>query len=490
MSLGSSIRNSAAWLLGGSAAVQIFQFLFGIVLARLLVPADFGMLVTVQIFTGIASFVAGAGMGQALIRWKEVNDHDFHAVFTFQLLVGLGIYATFFTTSRWFASYFGNPLYADLMRVSALYFLLRPFGNLANVWLTREMRFRQKIIIEFWGTLLTGALSISMAWMGFKVWSLVFGGMIASVITIVWMLTVIPVRPRLRLDLAVVKRLGGYGFRTTVNDFVDYLRRQTANFVLSRIGGPTVVGLYNKADSLARAPMLVARSVYDPIFRSMSKVQDDKDQCRYVYFRTIALLAVYMLPIVVGLAWIAEPLVLFLYGTKWVDAGKPLSILCLVGALACVRSPAGAVLAAQNWLGREVFVHLSNLLLIAVAAYFGLQWGLVGVAWGILAAQAFGTIYMTLLVKLCIGARYSQLVRSVAPGLVLNLTLVAALVATDALLPAGLAASRPSAYLMIVVSAGIGTYLLAFLFAPISSLRSEQERWKRKAVLLLSRAGS
>ena len=96
MSLGDSIRHGAKWLLGGNLASQVLQFGFGIVLARLLVPADFGVLVTVQIFTGLAGFIAGGGTGQALVRAKEAKHEDFQVVFTLQLLIGLLIYTVFF----------------------------------------------------------------------------------------------------------------------------------------------------------------------------------------------------------------------------------------------------------------------------------------------------------------------------------------------------------------------------------------------------------
>ena len=148
MSLGDSIRHGAKWLLGGNVAGQVIQFGFGVVLARLLVPSDFGVLVTVQIFTGLAGFIAGGGTGQALVRAKEAKHEDFQVVFTIQLMIGVLIYAAFFAAAPFFARWYSQPLYTDLFRVSALSFILRPFANMPNVWLTREMRFKQRMIIN------------------------------------------------------------------------------------------------------------------------------------------------------------------------------------------------------------------------------------------------------------------------------------------------------------------------------------------------------
>ena len=101
---------------------QFLQFAFGIVLARVLVPADFGMIVTIQVFTGFVGMLASGGMGQSLIRAKEANTDDFNAVFTLQLLLGVLIYLGFFVSASWLAAFLDNPLYAELLRVSAISF--------------------------------------------------------------------------------------------------------------------------------------------------------------------------------------------------------------------------------------------------------------------------------------------------------------------------------------------------------------------------------
>ena len=104
MNLGQSIRTGAKWLMIGNTGNAILQFGFGVALARLLVPADFGMIITIQVFTGFVGMVTSGGMGQALIRAKEVRQEDFNAVLTLQLAIGLLIYTGFFLSSPWFAA--------------------------------------------------------------------------------------------------------------------------------------------------------------------------------------------------------------------------------------------------------------------------------------------------------------------------------------------------------------------------------------------------
>jgi len=173
MILGQGIRSGVQWLFFGNTGGQILQFAFGIVLARVLVPADFGMVVTMQVFTGFVGLLASGGMGQSLVRAKEATDEDFRAVFTMQLALGVGIYATFFLSAPLIARYLENPLYEGLLRVSALSFLLRPFSNIHLSWLSREMLFKKITQVNLMIGVVTGVASVAMETAGFGVWSLI-----------------------------------------------------------------------------------------------------------------------------------------------------------------------------------------------------------------------------------------------------------------------------------------------------------------------------
>jgi teichuronic acid exporter len=479
MSVGQSMRQGAKWLLGGNVASQILQFAFGVVLARLLVPADFGTLVTVQIFTGLAGFVAGGGMGQALVRATEAKNEDFQVVFTNQLAIGAALYMAFFLAAPFFAGWYRDPLYTDLFRVSAVSFLIRPFTNMPNAWLTRHMRFNHRILIDLSCASAGSILAVALAWYGFGVWSLIAGGMAGSLLSVVPLTALTPVRPRLRFDGVLTRQVGLYGFKFALNDLASYVRAQTPNFVLGRLDGPAIVGLFNKADSLAKTPRMVAGSIYDPLFRGLARTQEDMNQNQYIYFKAVTLLSVYMTPLFLGLAWLAQPFVAFVYGEKWLAAAQPLSILSLAGILACIGYPSGAVLAARNWLGREVFVHIAQTAFFALACVIGIQWGLTGVAWGILFSEVLSVLFMALLVRSCLHSSLRRLAVSLIPGAFLGLVLCGALMLMDLLLPYGFSQARPFQYMLLMSAWGALIYGSAFLFLPLPPLADEAMRWKK-----------
>lgn len=478
MSIGDSIRSGAKWLLFGSLGNQIVQFTVGIVLARLLTPADFGLIVTVQIFTGLAGLIAGGGMGQALIREKNVDRLDFHAVFVAQFLIGLIIYAVFFITAPLIAKTFGDPIYTDLVRISTFAFLLRPLINIPSVILRREMRFKETSLVNVATGLLTGFVGIALAWYGWGVWSLVISGYVGSVVTIAALMWVARYAPRPLLSLQRAQRFAAFGLKFSLNDIVSYARSQSANLVMSREMGPAAVGTYNKADSLVNIPFAtISGSLYEALFRGLSTVQDDLTESKRLYLRSIELLAVYTLPLYLGMAWLAEPFVLGVYGSKWVDAITPLSILALSGVFTCIGHPAGAVLAAQNMLGRELVVQITFLGTTLAGILIGMHWGGAGIAAGIVVARGGSALQITRLVTARLPVSTREVLSTLRSSALLCLFMLAAFLFMKYIVYKNIPWDSPLLELALGSLAGGIAYAAAFLTLPIGSLAGERARW-------------
>lgn len=478
-SLGDKIRHGALWLFLGNTGSQILTFAFGIVLARLLTPQDFGTLVTVQVFTGLAGFVSGGGMGQGLVRAREASKDDYDAVFTLQLAIGCAIYAVFYFAAPWFARWYDTPLYASLLRVSALSFIIRPFINLPGSLMHRHMRFKEQTGSRITTLLISSGVSIAMAYHGFGVWSLVMGGMAGSLTSMVLLTNLSGWRPGLSLDFSRARELARYGFLVSANDIVVYLRNQATNFILGRTLGAHTVGLFNKADSLARMPsQMVTGPVYQVLFRALAQEHDDLDKSRYLFFRSISLVAVYVTPLYLCASWLAEPLVTLLYGPKWADCAAPLAILALAGPFMMIGQLCGAVLAARKWLGREFVVQVILLILTGAATLAGLDYGLTGIATALVFVAGYNATHMYALASRCLKARWKELLVALAPAAGLNAILAGVLFLTHLSLPA--TDGQPLLQIAAMMAAGTLVYAGCFLFLPLAALRSEQQRWKQR----------
>jgi len=483
MNLGSSIRNGAKWVFIGNTGSQVINFALGLILARLLMPAEFGMVATILIFTNLAGFVAGGGMGQALVRAKEANKRDYDLLFTLQFLIGLVIVGFFFAIAPWFGRWYANPEYSDLLRVAALSFLVRPFFNVPSNMLHRDMRFRAKTAVQLSNLVLYNSIALSLAYLGHGPWSLILAGLFSSMAGALQFAWYARWRPGICLDFARAGELMRYGLLASSNNIVHYVRSQLPTFILSRSIGPAGVGLFNKAESLAARPhAFITGSVYEVLFRALAKEQDNLDKSRYLYFRSLTLVAVYALPFYVGFMWLAEPLVVTLFGHRWADSAEPLMIISLAAPLMMIENLSGAVLAARSWLGKELVAQLIMIAVAAAAIMIGLPYGMNGVAAGMVIARLYISTHMFWLTRQSLKARWSDLAHAFMPAALLNAILVAALWLTDQAIPPQVQAID-ALYIALMGAVGGLVYLMFFLYLPIKALAGETTRWKIKLKL-------
>lgn len=500
MQIGTSIRSGTLWIFAGNISKRVLEFVVGIILARLLIPADFGLLVAVQVFTGVAGFIAGGGMGQALIQSKDVTLKDFHVVFTIQLVICSLIYVFFFCTAPWIAAWFDNPIYIDLLRVSAVNFLIRPFNNIATAKLSREMRFKSMSIIGLLSFIVSSVITIVLALKDFGVWSLVYSGLVGSVFTAACVILYSRCYPRFAYDKSIAKKLGSYGIKFSINDIIEYLRNQAPNFLMGKFLGPSAVGLFNKGDSLSIYPVsIIAHSAYQTIFRALSAAQDNIDHSKYIYLRTVTLSTIYTYPFYIGLMWLAEPFMLIVYGEKWLAAAVPLQIFCITRLLGCFGNSAGAVMAARNLLGIEIKIQLVALVLAVAGCWYGIQQNnMNSIALGLIPSTVFLYGGLSFAALRSVQASFKDFLTALKPALLMNMSLALLLAGVDYLVTAlqnggliitvqlygrgfSLAATTlsPEVYLLTLSAIGAVFYALIFLYWPIDALQKEALRWKR-----------
>lgn len=483
MSLGESIRHGAKWVFIGNTGSQVINFALGLILARLLMPAEFGMVATILIYTNLAGFVAGGGMGQAIVRAKEASKRDFDLLFTLQALIGLVIVAFFFAIAPWFGRWYENPLYADMLRVAALSFLIRPFFNVPSNMLHRDMRFKAKTVVQLTNLVVYNSIALSMAYLDYGPWSLILAGLLSSVTGAVQFAYYARWRPGVCFDFARAGELMRYGLLASSNNIIFYVRSQLPTFVLSRSLGPAGVGLFNKAESLAARPhAFITGSVYEVLFRALAKEHDNLDKSRYLFFRSLTLVAVYALPFYIGFLWLAEPLVVMLFGHRWAESAAPLMVLSLAAPLMMIENLSGAVLAARNWLGRELVAQVIMIIVAAAGIWVGRPYGMTGIAAGLVVALLYMGTHMFWLAKQSLKAGWADLARAFMPAALLNVILVVTLGIVEQFVPSTIRAIGPL-YVLLMATVGGLVYAACFLYLPIPVLATETTRWKIKLKL-------
>ncbi len=491
MSIGESLRNQTLWVVAGDVGSRIFGLLTGVILARLLLPEEFGLVVTAQVLTGTLGYVAAGGMSDALVRAPTVSARDRDTVFTAQLGVCLLILGLLNLVAPAFAAFFNDPRLDPVLRVSALTFLLKPFMGVPLAILQREMRFRALSLLLF-ATLATGGLaSVAMALAGLGVWSLLLGGLVGSAVRIWILMRTAPWLPRFAWDPAAVRQLGAFGIRFSALDLIQFARIQTTNAIVSRSLGVANVGLYNKADSLAEIPYeMLSLSAYQTMFRALAAIQDDRERSAALFLRALTMVALYALPCYVGLIWVAEPFVVVVFGEPWRAAALPLQILAGGGLLRIVANLSSAVAAAHNRLDLELGIQLKTWALLVLGVLSGLAWGIAGVAVGTLPGLLYGALRMYRLAGNTLGIGWPDLATALRPVLWLNGIMTLALTLAWCTLAWTDTLGHDLAFLAIMVAVGVAAYAVPFLLTPAETLRDESRRWRSRIAAVLRRTGA
>ena len=214
---------------------QAFQFVFSIILARLLQPEDFGTVALLMVFLALSSVFVDSGFGAALVQRKNVEATDYDSVFYLNLCISCLFYLVLYLASPWVAQYYQTPILSSLMRCLAFSLILNALNVVQNAILTREMRFKSSFLISMSQVVPAGVIGIVMAYVGFGVWSLVvgsLGGLFAGTITrwvsIGWY-------PGRRFSLQAVSRLFRFGSKILCVGFIDVLFNNLYNLIIGKL---------------------------------------------------------------------------------------------------------------------------------------------------------------------------------------------------------------------------------------------------------------
>lgn len=416
------------WTALGKSAHAILQVIVVAILARLLTPADFGVIGAALIVIGFSHILSHVGLGPALVQRPALEPRHVRTAFAgaamLGLLLGLGI---------WFAAplaagFFRVESVTPVLRALAWVFPIRGLGVVAESLMERDLRFRWLATLDVASFGLGyGLLGIVLALFGWGVWALV-GGQMAQVLIKTGALLL--ARPPLvgRPERRALGELLYFGGGFTLARVANYIAHQADNIVVGRLLGPEALGLYGRAYQLMSLPATQFGQVLDTVlFPTMARVQSDPERLTTAYTRGIALVALLVLPASAMLFVLAPEVVLALLGPQWGAAVLPFQIL-LVGMLFRTSAKLSDSLArATGAVYRRAWRQAIYAALVIAGAGGGARWGLGGVAAGVLAALTVNCILMAQLSVSLGRMTWGRVARAHVPAL--HLTVLAGLVA-------------------------------------------------------------
>jgi len=379
--LRSRVLTGLAWKAGSQSVLQVCRFVVALVLARLLLPHDFGLAAMVVVFSGIVVLITDSALGVALIQRRDLSEEERSSVFW--VGAGLGLVCTLagIGASGPLASFYGEPKVRALFVVLSISFFVGSLGTAQSALLARDMNFRLLELRQIAATIAGAIIGVSLALGGFGAWAIV-GQQVATVAAstvLLWVFS--PWRPSLRFSLAALKGLSSFTGNVFAQNVVYFAGRNLDKVMIGRFIGAQGLGVYALAYNVMLAPFnQIAAPLQQVLFPAFAQIQDQREKLTEMWIRVARLVGALAIPSLVGLVVVAPDFVDAVLGRKWHQSSLVLRILAVVGLVQALQTLNGEILLA---LGRaRTFLRFTLVWFAAntIAFVAGLHWGIVGVA--------------------------------------------------------------------------------------------------------------
>jgi teichuronic acid exporter len=377
--------HALSWSFLEAVASRGVQFIIGIVLARLLFPEQFGLIGMLTIFMAVIRTFLDSGFGAALIQKKEITQTDICSIFYFNILVGLVAAGLLCIAAPWIAAFYNQPILTALTRGLSLTIVINSLGMIQSTVLAKQINFKTQTKVSLIAGALSGIIGITLAALGFGVWSLVVQQVSAALISTVCLWSFSTWRPALIFSFNALREMFGFGSRLLSSAVLSQIFDNIYFVVIGRLFSAIDLGFFSRAKTLNDLPSLtlsemVARVTF-PVF---SSIQDDPARLKRGMKKALTILVLVNFPMMIGLAVIARPLVIVMLTEKWVPCVPYLKLLCVGGLLYPLHLMNLNVLQA---LGRsDLFLRLEIIKKIIIAINIVITW-----RWGI-SAMIYGMI--------------------------------------------------------------------------------------------------
>lgn len=312
---------SVKWSAIEKFSLQAMQFVLGLIMARLLLPSDYGTIGMLAIFIAISQTFVDSGFGSALVRKLDRTETDFSTVFFFNLFVAILLYVILFFSAPLIAGFFDTPILCPILRVQATTLILGALMGIHNAKLTINLDFKAIAKISVSSTLLSGVVGIVCAYNGLGVWALVVQTVLGQIINMVSVWFYLRWRPQWVFSKQSFKELGSFGSKLLVSSLLHTIFSNLTTLIIGKFFSARDLGFYNRGTQFAQLPVSTMNGVIGKVmYPILVKLQNDDEHLVSVYRKYICVMSI---PIFFGcvlLASVAKPLIVLLLTDRWIES--------------------------------------------------------------------------------------------------------------------------------------------------------------------------
>lgn len=467
MSLAQKAFSGVIWTAAERIGLQLIQFAVVVVLARLLSPADFGVVALLMVVFAVSGVLVNGGFTAALIRESNLTEADKSTAFWLNVFAALALYVIIWIGAPAIASFFGTPQLSGLTRFMALSLIFQALSLVQQADLTHRLAFKQLGLRSIAASLVTGVIAIIAAVLGAGAWALAIQFVLVAAFNALFLWLINPWHPKYLVNRNSFNKLFGFGWKLALSGLINEVYLNIYRMVIGKMFSPVILGYYTQAQSFqSLASKSLVEMLQKVTYPVLAKVNTDPTRLKRGYKTMIRISSYVVFPAMIGMALVSEPLIVTLVGEKWRDSIPFLKLLCISGALYHLHSINLNVLKV---LGRsDLFLRLEIIKKVntTIAVIVGLQFGI----WGLLTAQVVSS-YVALFINMYYTRRFidysiTEQLRDVGEILIYSLPM-AIVVWLAGMLTPGMITGR----LVIMIVSGIVSYLLIGILTGAEPIR-------------------
>lgn len=365
------------WRVGEQFGTQIIQFVTQLVLARILMPGDYGVISIITVFITISQVFVDSGFGQALVQNKKIDNVDLSSVFFANLAVALMAYIIIFASAPIIAGFYKEPIIKYVLRAQGIVIIINALNVVQNSVMIRNMQFKKSFMGSGIGTLTQGIVGIILAVMNLGVWALTFSQIARSIVITIVLWKTVKWKFQFNFSAKRMRELFKYGSGILISNLVNTIFVNLQTLIVGKKFNSENLGFYTRGEQF---PQLVSNNITMPLsavlFPTMTKLQDNRKELKNVMQRIIVMGSYFTFPLMTILAIVAKPIVLLLLTEKWLPCVPFLQLACIKFAFSPIHD---ANLQAITAIGKSViFMKLSivknviTLMILFISINFGI----------------------------------------------------------------------------------------------------------------------
>ena len=379
-----TIISSFIWKLLERFSSQVISLLVTIILARQLLPDDFGIIAIIVVFIELANVIIDGGFNTALIQKKDADNIDFSTILFFCLTLSAVLYLILFFLAPLIADFYSNPLLVPVIRVLSINLFLNTFNAIQRAYVSKHMLFNKLFYCNLAAIITSGILGITMAYNDGGVWALVFQQIANQLVLCITMWLMIKWRPILAFSWQRFKALFDYGWKIFATNIIISIYENIRSLIIGKLYLPATLAYFDRGKQFPSLVITnISISLQTILLPAFADIQDDRERVKQMMKQSIELINAIVLPVLVGLAVCTKPLVILLLTEKWLPMVPFMQIFCIAFMLIPIQSSNMSAIKALGYSGITLKIELIKKIIETIILIGSFLINVYAVAWGI-----------------------------------------------------------------------------------------------------------